>query len=113
MVRPCHVRPRANVCADHGTSVPFALRHSPGCAENCDRCTLSRYEILPYLGAATGARQGEMFAIDSERDIDFLRRVIHIRRQVKIIRGKQVFASPKNDKVHDVLLMTPSVSVRR
>jgi integrase len=47
-------------------------------------------------------RQGEMFAIDAETDIDFLRRIIHVRRQVKIIRGKQVFAPIKNDKTHDV-----------
>lgn len=64
----------------------------------------SRYEVLPYLGAATGQRQGEMFAIDAERDIDFLRRVLHVRRQVKLIRGRQVFAPLKNDKNHDVPL---------
>jgi len=42
-----------------------------------------------------------MFASDVYRDIDFLRRVLHFRRQVKIIRGKQVFAPLKNDKTHD------------
>ena len=46
-------------------------------------CGPSRYDILPYLGAATGERQGEMFAIDAENDIDFLRRVLRVRRQVK------------------------------
>ncbi|HLX47820.1 MAG TPA: tyrosine-type recombinase/integrase [Streptosporangiaceae bacterium] len=89
---------------DQLDALSLALRHSRGCAEDCDRCAPSRYEILPYLGAATGARQGEMFAIDTERDIDFLRRIIHVRRQVKIIRGKQVFAPLKNDKIHDVPL---------
>jgi integrase len=52
----------------------------------------------------TGARQGELFAIDTEQDIDFLRKVVHVRRQVKIIRGRQVFAPLKNDKIHDVPL---------
>ena len=33
-----------------------------------------------------------MFAIGAEADIDFLRRIIYVLRQVKIIRGKQVFA---------------------
>jgi integrase len=60
--------------------------------------------VLPYLGAATGQRQGELFGIDAKQDIDFLRRVIHVRRQVKIIRGKQVFAPIKNDQLHDVPL---------
>jgi hypothetical protein len=39
-----------------------------------------------------------MFAIDAENDIDFLRRVLHVRRQVKIIRGKQVFAPLKTTR---------------
>jgi integrase len=85
-------------------ALSLALRHAPGCKADCGACGPSRYEILPYLGAATGERQGEMFAIDAERDIDYLRRVLHVRRQVKIIRGKQVFAPIKNDKVHDVPL---------
>lgn len=85
-------------------ALSLALRHMPGCTKDCDRCDPSRYDILPYLGAATGERQGEMFAIDADKDVDFLRRVLHVRRQVKIIRGKQVFAPLKNDKVHSVPL---------
>lgn len=81
-----------------------ALRHMPGCLADCTGCRGSRYELLPYLGAATGLRQGELFGLDAGRDIDFLRRVIHVRRQVKIIRGVQVFAPLKNDKTHDVPL---------
>jgi integrase len=95
---------------DELDSLSLALRHLPGCKDNCDKCGPSRYEILPYLGAATGQRQGEMFAIDAKKDIDFLRRVVHVRRQVKIIRGKQVFAPLKNDKTHDVPL-TDSAAV--
>ena len=94
---------------DQLDALSLALRHSPGCAGDCERCGPSRYEILPYLGAATGERQGEMFAIDTDQDIDFLRRVIHVRRQVKIIRGKQAFAPLKNDKVHDVPLTEDAV----
>jgi integrase len=85
------------------------LQHFPTCEAGCDRCGPSRFEILPYLGAATGQRQGEIFAIDAERDIDFLRKVLHVRRQVKIIRGKEVFAPIKNDKVHDVPLTDAAV----
>lgn len=85
-------------------ALSLALRHMPGCSADCERCGPSRYEILPLLGAATGERQGEMFAIDAEEDVDFLRRVLHVRRQVKVIRGKEVFAPLKNDKAHDVPL---------
>jgi integrase len=85
-------------------ALSLALRHMPGCKDGCDQCGPSRYEVLPYLGAATGERQGEMFAIDADKDIDFLRKTLHVRRQVKIIHGKQVFAPIKNDKVHSVPL---------
>lgn len=90
-------------------ALSLALRHAPGCKEDCGTCASSRYEILPYLGATAGARQGEMFAVDAEQDIDFLRKVLHVRRQVKIIRGKQVFAPIKNDKAHDVPLTDDDV----
>jgi integrase len=85
-------------------ALSLALRHTPRCAADCDACGPSRYDVLPYLGAATGERQGELFAIDADKDIDYLRRVIHVRRQVKLIRGKQLFAPIKNDKVHDIPL---------
>jgi len=94
---------------DELDALSAALRHAPGCPPDCDRCEPSRYEILPYLGAATGQRQGELFAIDTGKDIDFLRKVLHVRRQVKIIRGKQVFAPLKNDKTHDVPLTDAGV----
>lgn len=90
-------------------ALSLSLRHMPTCKPDCDRCGPSRYEVLPYLGAATGERQGELFAIDVEQDIDFLRRVLHVRRQVKVIRGKEVFAPIKNDKVHDVPLSDEAV----
>jgi integrase len=35
--------------------------------------------------------------------------VLHVRRQVKIIRGKQVYAPLKNDKTHDVPLTDTAV----
>jgi integrase len=81
-----------------------ALRHAPGCPAGCQDCGPSRYDVLPYLGAATGERQGELFAIDVDKDLDFLRRVVRVRRQVKIIRGKLIFAPLKTDKFHDVPL---------
>jgi integrase len=62
-----------------------------------------RYAALPYLGAGAGMRQGEMFGL-ADVDVDFLRRVIHVRRQVRLIGTVLCFAPVKNDKSHDVPL---------
>ena len=62
-----------------------------------------RYGILATLGAGLGVRQGEAFGLSPD-DVDFLRGVVTIRRQVKIVRSKQVFALPKGRKVREVPL---------
>jgi integrase len=56
-----------------------------------------QFRLLPIIGSATGLRQGELFGLAIE-DFDFEARVIRVRRQVKILRRKYVFALPKNDK---------------
>lgn len=43
-----------------------------------------RYAVLPFLGAGVGPRQGEMFGLAVD-DIGFLRRVTHLRRQVRLL----------------------------
>lgn len=58
---------------------------------------------LVICGAATGLRQGELFGL-AAGDIDFLRRVIHVRRQVRLLHGVPVFALPKGGKTRDVPL---------
>jgi integrase len=40
-------------------------------------------------------------------DVDFLRGVVHVRRQVKTVRYKHVFALPKYDKTRDIPLSEP------
>jgi integrase len=62
-----------------------------------------RYQILVVLAAGCGLRQGEAFGLGVD-DIDFLRGVIHVRRQVKLIHSRQVFAPPKGGKERDVPL---------
>jgi integrase len=62
-----------------------------------------RFAVLPYLGAGAGMRQGEMFGLAVD-DIDFLRKVIHVRRQVRLIGNVPCFAPVKNGKMHDVPL---------
>lgn len=62
-----------------------------------------RLSAMAYLGAGCAHRQGEAFAVAVD-DIDFLQRVVHIRRQVRIIDGQLVFSLPKKDKVRTVPL---------
>jgi len=62
-----------------------------------------RFSAMAYLGAGCAHRQGEAFAV-AVNDIDFLQRVVHVRRQVRIINGKLVFSLPKKDKVRTVPL---------
>lgn len=62
-----------------------------------------RFRLMATLAAGCGLRQGEVFGVAAE-DIDFLRGVVHVRRQVKIVGNKQVFALPKGRKVRDVPL---------
>jgi integrase len=64
---------------------------------------IGRYQALTECGAELGMRQGEVFGI-SPGDIDWLRRVVHIRRQVKIVGRRVVFAPPKGGRERDVPL---------
>jgi integrase len=60
----------------------------------------ARWSALAALGAAIGARQGELFALAVD-DIDFLRRNAHVAVQVKYVGGRFTFAPVKNRKVRD------------
>jgi integrase len=62
-----------------------------------------RYQALADAGAGAGLRQGEVFGLSPD-DIDWLRKIIHVRRQVKIVGGRRVFGLPKGDKERDVPL---------
>lgn len=65
-----------------------------------------RFRVLVDLGAGLGLRQGECFGLAVE-DVDFLRGVVHVRRQVKTVRYTHVFALPKHDKPRDIPLPEP------
>ncbi|MFF2940860.1 tyrosine recombinase XerC [Streptomyces niveus] len=60
------------------------------------------YRILVDVGAGAGLRQGEAFGLDADLDIDEIAEVIHVRRQVKRVAGKLVFAPPKGGKERTV-----------
>jgi integrase len=71
-----------------------------------------RIAIVPYLGAGTGARQGEMLGLGAD-DIRFLGRDPRVSyvRQVKIVGRRVCFAPLKNGKEHRPPL-SPSLAGR-
>jgi len=70
----------------------------------------ARDREMVTAGAGLGLRQGEVFGLGVS-DVDWLRGVVHVRRQVKIVGGQLVFAPPKGGKERDVPL-PESVSLR-
>lgn len=70
----------------------------------------ARWSALAYLGAGTGMRQGELFAVALD-DLDFLRKMVHVAVQVKYVGGALVFAPIKNKKTRDVPVADPVIPV--
>ena len=62
-----------------------------------------RYRTMVDTGAGCGLRQGEIVGL-AEDAIDFEGGILRVVRQVKLIRGKAVFAPPKCNKERDVPL---------
>ena len=57
-----------------------------------------RYRALADCGAGLGLRQGETFGLAAD-DVDWLRRKVYVRQQVKLELGSHpVFAPPKGGK---------------
>lgn len=63
----------------------------------------ARFRGVVAPAAGGGLRQGEVFGLSPD-DVDERRRVIHVRRQVKIVGAQLVFAPPKRNKARDVPL---------
>jgi integrase len=55
------------------------------------------YRLVPMLAAGCGLRQGECFGLRVQ-DVDFLRREIHVRQQIKLVQHKPTPAPPKYGK---------------
>ncbi|MDX2971782.1 tyrosine-type recombinase/integrase [Kribbella solani] len=64
-----------------------------------------QYRLIPIIGSSAGLRQGELFGLSIE-DFDFDEQVIRVRRQIKRLRNKYIFALPKNDRER-VVPMSP------
>jgi integrase len=62
-----------------------------------------RVVFANLLAVGCGLRQGETFGLAVD-DVDFLRCVVHVRRQVKLVHFQPVFVPPKGGKERDVPL---------
>ncbi|WP_435055017.1 tyrosine-type recombinase/integrase [Micromonospora aurantiaca (nom. illeg.)] len=62
-----------------------------------------RYRVAVDLGAGCGLRQGEIFGA-SPADLDATRPILHVTRQIKLVRGQLIFAPPKGGKSREVPL---------
>ncbi|WNI18475.1 tyrosine-type recombinase/integrase [Actinacidiphila sp. ITFR-21] len=62
-----------------------------------------RCRLLLVIGADLGLRQGEALGLSAD-DIDVEKEIVHVRRQVKMVRAKPCFALPKGRKARDIPL---------
>ena len=69
-----------------------------------------RLSAIPVLGASTGPRKGELFAVSTD-DLNFLRKNLHIEWQVKVHEGRQYFAPTKNSSIRDIPVGDPVLLV--
>lgn len=103
---PCRAGSVKPPAPDRRRIVPWPVEQVAGVRDTLPE----RYRALADVGAGLGLRQGEAFGLAVE-DIDFLRGTVHVRRQVKLIGGKLVFALPKGGRQRDVPL-PESVALR-
>lgn len=61
------------------------------------------FRAAPLVGACCGMRQGEVLGL-ALGAVDFLRRVVHVRLQVRLVGGQLVFAPPKGGREREVPL---------
>lgn len=92
--------------AVHDEAVPWAGREVAAVADALP----GHLQALPLLAAATGLRQGETFGL-AVGDVDFLRRVVHVDTQVRIVGCRHVFAPTKNSKTRDVPIPGPLLPI--
>lgn len=68
-------------------------------------------QALPYVGATTGLREGELYGL---ADVDIEDDVLHVQRQIKRIGTTLCFGLPKNDTAREVPLgMATRAMLRR
>ena len=85
--------------AEHRKVVPWTIKQ----VQAITAAHPVRYRAVPVVGGGLGLRQGEVFGLRVE-DIDFLRRRVLVRRQVKLVKGRPVFAPPKGGREREIPL---------
>jgi integrase len=66
----------------------------------------ARHGAMVDCGAGLGLRQGEIFGLPLDA-VDFLRRTVRVRAQVRLVSNRPVFAPPKRGRERDVPLPGP------
>lgn len=66
------------------------------------RCMPERFAVVPFLGAGTGMREGELAALGAGDVVRGKKPKIRVLRQLKPVEGRLCFAPVKNRKPHDV-----------
>ena len=105
-------RIRVNPCAGLSRNLPQGARRKlkPWTREQTAAVRAGlpdRLAAIVDAGTGLGLRQSEIFGLSVD-EINFLRRQVDVRRQVKIVGGRLVFAVPKGKKERDVPLSGPT-----
>jgi integrase len=99
VTNPCRASSVKAPAADHGRIVPWTGER----VEAVVAAHPERYRAVPIVAAGCGLRQGEVFGLAVDA-VDFLRRRLVVRQQVKLVAGKPVLAPPKGGKTREVPL---------
>jgi integrase len=94
----------ANPCARVTAPKPPKRKVQPWTPETAAsvRAALpERIRAMVDAGTGLGLRQSEIFGLAVE-EIDFLRHMVHVRQQVKLVGGRPYFAIPKGEKERHV-----------
>ncbi|MEX1133935.1 MAG: site-specific integrase [Acidimicrobiia bacterium] len=98
----------SNPCAVSSVKAPRVDRQRviPWTVETVHRVIAGHpdeFRSMPVLGAGCGLRQGELFGLTLDA-IDFLRRVVHVRQQLRLVENRVVLAPPKGGREREVPL---------
>ena len=99
---------RRNPCKAGSVRIPRQPKRkitpwTPGQVERIRGGLPGQYRAVADCGSGLGERQGEIFAMGPD-EVDFLRRKVYVRRQVKGVGGRLWFALPKGGKEREVPL---------
>lgn len=99
LANPCRARSVRRPKRGHHKVVPWPRERVLAVRDELP----ARFQLMVWLGAGLGLRQGEIFGLSPD-DIDLERGEVRVRRQVKLLGNKQMFGLPKGRKVREVPL---------